>query len=64
MSLWVRIDPDEVERLNVPETTKRDFRAAYRLDIDGERGIYMLEQVCDYNPKSEGSTRCIFIKKI
>ncbi len=64
VSLWVRIDPDEVERLNVPETTKRDFRAAYRLDIDGERGIYMLEQVCDYNPKSEGSTRCIFIKKI
>ena len=39
----------------------RDFRARFRLYVDGEWSNWRLEEVCDYHPSSP-STRCIFTK--
>ncbi|MBR6830996.1 MAG: hypothetical protein IKM58_02815, partial [Tidjanibacter sp.] len=61
VTLSLRLFPEEVESIVVPTgTTGCDFRAAFLLDIDGEKSIYRLEEICEYNPEAD-STRCIFI---
>lgn len=61
IKLYVRLHPEEVEALATPNDLARDLRAAYRLRIGGESGLYRLEEVSDYNPCA-ASTKCSFIK--
>ncbi len=60
---YINIKPEEVESLLCPNSLGRDFRALYRLVIDGENALYRLEELCDYNP-SEPSAKCVFIKEL
>lgn len=64
VSLYLKLDPKDIEPLIVLNSKKRDFRALYKLNIGNEDALFYLEQVCDYNPESSDSTQCIFIKKI
>ncbi len=63
VTLWLDLDPVDVESLSFPTGTGPDFNSIFRLDLDGEQGYYTLEEVCNYNP-SAASTKCIFIKHI
>ena len=60
LTVYLRLFPEDIEALSVPNRLRRDFRALYRLRIDGEWGEYRLEEVCDYNPAAQ-STKCVFI---
>lgn len=60
ITLNVNLSPDEVESIAFPNSSGRDFRALYRLCLDGEPVLCRLEQVVDYNP-SAPSTRCVFV---
>lgn len=59
---YVRVGPEEIEPLIYPNSLGQDFRALYRLVINGENALYRLEQVCDYDP-GQSSVKCIFIKE-
>ena len=61
LEAWVRLWPDDIEALIRPNYLMRDFRARFRLYVDGEWSNWRLEEVCDYHPSSP-STRCIFTK--
>jgi hypothetical protein len=61
--MWLNLSPADIETLSFPSGHGADFRRLYRLDLDGEVGLYHLEEVCDYSP-SALSTKCIFIKYI
>ena len=63
VELSLVLHPEEVEAMLSPNALGRDFRALYRLVIDGESALFRLEEVCDYNPAGGGSTRCVFIKE-
>jgi hypothetical protein len=63
VTMWLNLAPVDVEELSSPTGYGADFRRLYRLDLDGEVGLYHLEEVCDYSP-SAISTKCIFIKQI
>ncbi len=61
--LWLVIEPFEMESLSFPGERGGGFRTLFSLTIDGEEGLYRLEEVCDYDP-SAPSTKCVFIKHI
>ncbi len=63
VQLYIDLRPDDIEQFIRPQSAKRDFRARYRLTINGESAIYRLEEIADYNPKSRRSTKCTFIKE-
>lgn len=63
VQLYLGLKPHEIEPLVRPVASKRDFRARYRLTINGESAIYRLEEVADYNPASKRPTKCTFIKQ-
>ncbi len=63
VTLWLDLNPVDVESLSFPTGTGPDFHTLFRLDLDGEQGWYTLEEVCNYDPSS-ASTKCIFIKHI
>jgi hypothetical protein len=63
VTMWLNLDPADIESLSFPTGHGADFRRLYRLDSDGEVGLYHLEEVCDYSP-SATSTKCVFIKHI
>jgi hypothetical protein len=63
VTMWLNLSPTDVEQLSSPTGDGADFRRLYRLDLEGEVGLYHLEEVCDYSP-SAASTKCIFIKQI
>ncbi len=63
VELSLMLYPEEIEAMLSPNTLGRDFRALYRLVVDGESSLFRLEEVCDYNPADGGSTRCVFIKE-
>lgn len=63
LSVWLSLTPDDIESFVMPNYLKRDFRAHYRLHIDGEWGDWKLEEICDYTPDAP-STRCIFTKNV
>lgn len=64
VGVYLYLGPQDVEPLIFPNAEMRDFRALYRLKVNGEYAMFRLEQVCDYNPASGGSTKCIFIKNL
>ena len=61
LEAWLRLCPEDIEALVRPNYMKKDFRARFRLHIDGEWSDWRLEEVCDYNPGA-AATRCIFVK--
>jgi hypothetical protein len=63
VTLWLALDAIDVSSLAFPTAVGADFRALYKLVIDGEECLYRLEEVCDYTP-SAPSTKCVFIKHI
>ena len=63
VTAYICIKPEEIEALVNINSLARDFRALYRLSINGENALYRLEQVCDYDPTMP-SAKCIFIKEI
>jgi hypothetical protein len=63
VTMWLNLRPTDIEELSFPTGHGADFRRLYRLDLDGEVGLYHLEEVCDYSPVAV-STKCIFIKQI
>jgi hypothetical protein len=60
---WMTLDATDIESLSFPTGEGADFRALYRLSLDGEECLCRLEEVCDYSPDTP-STKCIFIKHI
>lgn len=60
---YITLGPEEIEPFVFPNSLQHDFRALYRLVINGENALYRLEQICDYDPKAP-STKCVFIKEI
>jgi hypothetical protein len=62
VQLYVDMRPDDIEPLVCPDGQGRDFRAQYRLTIGGESAIYRLEEAADYNPATQTTTKCTFIK--
>lgn len=59
LEAWIRLGADEIEALSRPNGLMRDFRARFRLRIDGEESDWRLEEVADYTPGAV-STRCLF----
>ncbi len=59
ITLNVVLNPEEVEQIVVPNSTKRDFRAHYLLTIEGERVLCRMEEIVDYNPIAP-STKVVF----
>jgi hypothetical protein len=63
LTLWLALSPVDVESIAFPTGAGAGFNTLYRLDLDGEQGLYTLEEVCGYDPAAS-STKCVFIKKI
>lgn len=61
LEVWLHLYPEDIEVLIRPNYLRQDFRARFRLHIDGEWNDWRLEEVCDYDP-SAPSTKCIFTK--
>ena len=64
VTVYLFLRPEDIEPLIVPNPSGQDFRALYRLRIDGENTLFYLESIEDYVPESNQSTRCVFIKKL
>lgn len=62
ITLYLRLNPEDIEPLISPNGLRRDFRALFKLAIEGETVMCRLEEISDYNP-SAGSTRCVFLKE-
>jgi hypothetical protein len=75
LTLWLVLDAADISSLSFPAANSAkfeadplsppapDFRALYKLTIDGEECLYRLEEVCDYSPTAP-STKCVFVKHI
>ncbi len=63
VTVWLRLEPQDVEALLVPDRLMRDFRALFRLGIGGESGLFRLESVDGYVPGG-GPTRCVFVREV
>ena len=62
ITLYLRLNPEDIEPLISPNGLRRDFRALFKLAIEGETVMCRLEEISDYNP-SAGSTRCVFLNE-
>jgi hypothetical protein len=60
LTVWIRLAPHDIEALAQPNRLKHDFRALFRLEIDGEFANYMLEEVADYD-SAAASAKCVFV---
>ena len=58
---YIDILPHEIENFINPNSKKNDFRALFRLNINGENAIYRIIQIINYNT-NDCSTKCVFIK--
>lgn len=58
VTLYVRLFPDEVEQIVVPNSTKHDFRAHYIITLEGEKVLCRMDEIVDYNP-SNPSTKVV-----
>ena len=63
ITLHLHLSPDEVEAIAFPNSTGHDFRALYRLRLEGEEVLGRLEEVGDYNPMTS-STKCVFVTNV
>lgn len=60
VTVYLNLKAKDIEGFARLSSQKRDFRAMYILEIDGERGVYEIESINDYTP--DNSTKCTFIK--
>lgn len=63
VTLYLHLSPTDVEPVVMPDRLAYDFRALYRLTIDGEPALYRLEEICDYNPDAP-SVKCRFVQQV
>lgn len=63
LTIRVHLDSDTVASISHPQSTECSFRNLYRLNIDGEDALWILESINDYNP-GEASPECVFVKYI
>lgn len=61
ITVYIKLAPQDVEAILIPNEQKRDFRAVFLLSMNGEHVPCLLEQISDYNPTSGASTKCQFI---
>lgn len=59
----IKLEPMDVEPIIYPNRQRRDFRALYRLRLDGEDVLCRLESINDYNPVGGKATKCVFVKE-
>ena len=64
VTLYLRLRPEDIEPFTSPNGLCRDFRALFKLKIAGETLWCRLEEICDYNPAANSSTKCIFLKNV
>ena len=62
LTVYLNLSAADMEPLIRPSQDASDFRSRYRLDIEGEAGYYILEQVSDFRPDAGSPTKCTFIK--
>ncbi len=62
ITLYLHLKPHEIEPFIIPNNQQQDFRARFKLRIHGEEIICRLEEISDYNPDLNQSTRCTFLK--
>lgn len=53
VSLLLKLTPADIEPLLYPSDYKRDMRAKYLLNIAGERGLFTIEKITNYNPETQ-----------
>ncbi len=63
VEVYIDIQPQEIEQFVQTTDRKNNFRSKYRLSLGGESAIYLIEEIVDYNPASDGPTKCVFIKE-
>ena len=63
VTLYLHLSPTDVEPVAMPDRLAYDFRALYRLTIDGEPALFRLEEICDYNPDAP-SVKCRFVQQV
>lgn len=61
ITMYLRLTPQDIEAIQLPNSQMQDFRAVYLLNFDGEDVPCLLEQIADYNPATGASTKCVFI---
>ncbi len=61
VTLWLALSPTDVENIWLPTGYGVDFRSTIALTIDGEHGLYRLEEIVDYDPAAV-STKCVLVK--
>lgn len=61
ITMYLKLEPQDVEAFQFPNRGMQDFRAVFLLNIDGEDVPCLLESIEDYNPASGASTKCVFI---
>ncbi len=64
VTLYLRLRPQDIEPLVIINSQRRDFRALFKLELSGETALFYLDEICDYNPISGDSVKCVFIKKV
>ena len=60
IELSLRLFPDEVEAVAMSGGSGADFRALYKLSVEGEEVLCRLERIAHYNPVNP-TARCTFV---
>lgn len=61
---YIFLEPEEIERIVLPNSLKDDWRALYKIRVMGEDILCRLQSIEDYDPTSRSSTKCVFIKEV
>lgn len=61
---YIFLEPEEIERIVLPNSLKHDWRALYKIKVMGEEILCRLKSIEDYDPTSRSSTKCVFIKEV
>ena len=63
LEAYFKLMPEDIEPFIRPDSLMTDFRARFRLHIDGEWSDWRLEKIHNYDP-SAASTKCALIQII
>lgn len=64
ITAYLDLTPEEVEPFMLPHSLIQDFRALFKLRINGEDVLCRLEEIVDYQPQRTGPTKCIFVTNV
>ena len=62
VTVWLLLEPQDMENLLTPNRLMRDFRALFRLGIGGENMLFRLESVSDDRPGK--AAKCVFFSEV